>query len=328
MTTSTIHPGLHAATHPIAIVGGHLVYPARGGAGVRISVGDDSGSDDDILDDDNDEDDDTDEDDDEPDEEPVTRGRATKRTRGRAAEDEDDEDTEDDSAAALARMEAALGRANRTAAKHRRAGKTMDKLGIDDLPTWLAARGIDPETGKPYGDDVVDPDDDGSSDEDEFLQDDRGTSAKQRDRETARQIRAAQQRAESMARDKYVPLIAQIEATSALREAGFTGSKTRLERLLRMIDPNELNIEVDDEGFDIQGLDEQVEDLVAEFPELFGKQQKTTRTTGTGRAAPARRASGASDVDGGTRSSSSGRGGRKIENWMGRVVDSMDRRGR
>lgn len=346
MTTSTLQPGLRAVARPIAHIGGHPVYPLQGGRSgvIRIAVGDDEGSDDDILDDDRDEDD---EDDDEGDEEPeeelpasmrgkrqATKAQPRKRTTRRTADDEDqdsdEQDEGDDTPAALRRMEEALGKANRTAARHRRAGKVMERLGIEDLPTWLAERGIDPETGLPYGDDVVDPEDDGADDEllDDF--DDRRRSdredSRRRDRETTRQIRATRERAERDARDKYVPLLAQLEATNALRAAGFNGSKAREERLLRMIDPTQLDVIVEDDEFEIQGLDEQVAELVDEFPELFTKREaRTTDRRGTAtRTSPARRASGARDVDGGER----GRPARKTGGWLDQVAAEMDRRGR
>lgn len=348
MTTSTVRPGMRAVTGhaspytPIAVINGTPIYALRGGrsgGGIKIVAGDADGADDDDLLEDADDDD---EPDDEQDDLPASmRGKASRKktvARRTAVEDDEDDDDEqdedeDDTPGAIRRMEEAVSKANRTAAKYRRAGKTMERLGIDDLPTWLTERGIDPDTGQPYGSDVVDPDetpgDDGALYDDEPLDRDerrrsRADEAK-RDKETVRAIRTAEKRAEARAEAKFVPILAQQAATTALREAGFKGKPERLERLLRMIDPSDLDIHVGDDEFEIEGLDEQVAALVDDFPELFAApvEAKTTRTGGT-RTRPARRATGARDVDGGER----GRTAKKPGGWMDQVAARWDRDGR
>lgn len=333
MTTSTVQPGMRAVMAspytPIAVINGTPIYPLQGGrsgGGIRIAVGDDSGSDDDILDDaeDDDEDDDRDEDDEDEqdgdDEDEDERPAARKRT-GRKADADD----------AMARMEAALRKANQTAAKNRRAGKVMERLGIEDLPTWLTERGIDPETGSPFGNDVVDPDDDGQDDDPLDQYETRGRDdSRKRDRELARDIRAAEKRAEARVRSEVMPILAQTAAVNALREAGFNGSKAQMERALRMIDPEELDFSLEDGYFDIEGLDEAVAAIRDDFPTMFEDREKPRRNnaradgTGTRRTAPARRASGARDVDGGDR----GKVKRTPGGWLDQVAKAMERQGR
>lgn len=316
MTTSTVQPGMRAALvpaspyTPIAVINGTPVYPMRGGrsgGGIQIAVGDADGDDDDELLGDTDEDDDEDEDDD--------------------AEDEPDEDEEpparrrkDAGDGAMARMEAALKKANGEAAKHRRAGKALARLGIDDLGAWLTERGIDPETGVPFGDDVVDP----HEADDELFDDRSERSTRRADRETARQIRAAEKRAESRAMEKLIPILAQAAATNALREAGFKGTPAKMDRLLRMIDPNELDVVLDEDEFEIDGLEEAVANLRDDFPELFEDPDERPRRRAATKSTPARRASGARDVDGGER----GRPAKKTGGWAEQIAARMDRRGR
>lgn len=344
MTISTIQPGMRAATGhaspytPIAVINGTPIYALRGGrsgGGITIVAGDaDGDDDDDLLEDADGEYDDGDDGDELP---AVMRGKPKPKAR-RVEPDEDDqddedEDDEDDTPGAIRRMEEAVARANKTAAKFRRAGKTMERLGIDDLPTWLTERGIDPETGRPFGSDVVDPDDDGEDfDADVDLYEDdprdrrpsRADEAK-RDKEIARTVRTAEKRAEARVRAELVPILAQTAATNALRSAGFKGSDAKLEKILRLIDPDDLDIVLDANTFEIEGLDEQVAQLQDDFPELFPApvEARSNRTGGT-RTRPSRRASGASDVDGGGR----GRPAKKVGGWMEQVAARMERDGR
>lgn len=327
MTISTIQPGMRAALAspftPIAVINGTPVYPLQGGrsgGGIQIVAGDADGDDDDeLLDGDEDDEDDDDEPEDEPD---------------------DDGDEEDDPRArrrkgadgdAMARMEAALKKANNEAARNRRAGKAMQRLGIEDLATWLTERGIDPQTGFPYGDDVVDPDDDGT-DGDLLYEPDTRKDSKKSDRETVRAIRTAVAQAEARARETYVPILAQQAATLALREAGFKGTPAKMNKILRLIDPDDLEVDLTDGEFEIVGIDEAVAQIQDDFPELFRgsdedderpRRRAATRTTGTGRT-PARRASGARDVDGGGRGKPAARKG----GWLDQIVVQMDKRGR
>lgn len=343
MTISTVKPGLSAALAspftPIAVINGTPIYPLQGGrsgGSVRIAVGDDDGTpDDDLLDEDDDEGDEDDEEDDRDELPASMRGKAkpkAKATRRPAADEDDDEadedDDEDGTPGAIKRMEAALQKANKTAARYRRAGKAMERLGIDDFATWITERGIDPETGRPFGSDVVDPEDE--ADESDLFEEERPArrDPKATDKETTRAIRAAEKRAEARVRAELVPILAQVSATNALRNAGFKGSEAKMERMLRLIDPDDLDIVVEDGTFEIEGLDDAVATLKDDFPELFPDAEPVrTRTTGAGRTRPAaRRVSGARDVDGdgrGRAAKKTGQGG-----WLEQMAARMDQQGR
>lgn len=324
MTTSTVKPGLSAALAspytPIAVINGTPIYAMQGGraGGIQIVAGDADGDDDDELLD-GDEDDDSDEGDEpDEDEEDLPRGRRRK-------------PAEDDRAAAMERMEAALKKANSEAARNRRAGRALERLGISDLATWLTERGIDPETGLPYGEDVVDPNDlDG---DEELIEERPRRDSKKSDRETVRAVRAAASAAEARARELYVPILAQQAATIALRDAGFRGTAKQMDKILRLIDPEELEVVLDAGEFEILGIDEAVAAIQDDFPVLFGattdddederpaRRRAPTKTTGTGRARTTR---GARDVDGGDR----GKPAPKKGGWMDQLVKQMDQRGR
>lgn len=73
-------------------------------------------------------------------------------------------------------------------------------------------------------------------------------------------------------------------ARAGLREAGFTGTKERLVKLLRLIDTDDVEFDDEDEA---DGLDDQIEDLKSDFPELFksaDEDERDTRGSGTGTA--------------------------------------------
>lgn len=324
MTSSTVQPGLRAVGAspytPIGYVNGTPIYPLAGGRGrgdISFAVGpDDRDPEFSTADDD----DDIDEDDDEPDDEPDPRGTAR---RGQP-QDPNAADWTPPTREAFERMETALKRANGTAAKHRRAGKTMDKLGIDDLPSWLAERGIDPDTGQTIGSDVVDPDalDDESGDDRPDPQDQR--SNRRSDQELVRQTLAARKRAETAAQERYMPLLAQQSAENALLRAGFRGDTDEMNLILRLVDPAQVDVILDDDGFDITGIDEQVEVISAKFPQLF--KQAPSRDDDerpNARRTPVRRR-GASAVDGGN----GGRQPAKQQGWAERALSQMHFRDR
>lgn len=337
MTIGTTKPGLSAVLAspftPLAVINGTPIYPlsgGRSGGGVHIAVGDADGTDDDDLLDE--------EDDDEPDEDeelPASmRGKAKPKVKAtrRAAEaedddEEDDDDEDDGTPGAIRRMEEALAKANKTAMRHRRAGKAMERLGIDDLATWLTERGIDPENGRPFGSDIVDPDDEGGDlfDDVEPVEKPTRRDAARNDRETIRTIRAAEKRAEAKVRAELVPILAQVSATSALREAGFKGDQKKMDKILRLIDPDDLDVVVEDGEFEIDGLDEAIAGIRDDFPELFRGDDEPAPRRRAAKAAPSRRATSARDVDGGDR----GRTPRKATGgWMDQIVARMDAQGR
>lgn len=308
MTTNTTRPGLRAVDPIGHTTLGVPVYPARGGrgSGITFAVGDDSGPDPDFDDtDDEDEDDDDDDDDADGDEQP--RGRQQRQAQG-------DDGYVPPSREAVERMEQALKRANGEAAKRRRIAKDMERLGITDLGSWLASRGLDPETGQPIGDDVVDPDT--LDDEPDGQQQEPRTPARRDDRQVVKQLMAAEQRGRTAARDQFVPLLAQQAAENALLRAGFRGN---LDVALRFIRPDLVDVEVDDESFEVVGIDEQIEELRESFPQMFQQAERERPEPRTGR--PARRTGGARVVDGGDR----GRQKAQPKTWAEQMAAQLDR---
>lgn len=318
--------------------GGQPVYGVQGGrvsgGSINFDVRDDDGSADFDEDDDTDDDDD-DEQDDEQDDAP--RGRR------RAANTEDDDSAEDDpeweppTRDSWERVQGALKRANAEAGKRRRVGKTMDKLGITDLATWLTERGIDPESGQPYGQDVVGTDDDdaegdgyeedGSYEREETARG-RAESAREvarRDKENARRMLAAEQRGRAAEREALLPILAETTARQSLRDAGFTGTASQLDRVLRMVDPASIDVEFDDTGFELVGMDDAIEEIKADFPEFFEDRTARRRTTAaTARTARSRPRGGAREVDGGGK----GRQPQKTGDWRDKIMEQMQQRGR
>jgi hypothetical protein len=101
--------------------------------------------------------------------------------------------------------------------------------------------------------------------------------------ETEKAIREAAEKAEA----RYKPIVVKKAARAALIQAGATAavegdkekSEARLTRLLKLIDVSDLSIEDDGE---VLGLDEQVESLRADYPELFDAQVRKTKVRPTG----------------------------------------------
>jgi len=336
---------LHFA-NPFAPVGyttgGQPVYPAqggRGGGGVDFSVRDDDDSPD--FDDDRDDDDD----DDDEDEEVPASMRGRRPARAKADDDEDDEDDPDDEGAeedgwtpptreSWDRVQSALKRANNEAGKRRRVGKTMDKLGIDDLATWLTQRGIDPENGQPFGDDVVSPDDqdgDGYGPDGDYEREPeqpQPVDQRKRDREIARQVLAAEQRGRRAERDVVLPILAEQAARLALADAGFTGTASQMQRALRTLDHDAIELDMDDSGFELLGIEEEIERLKEDFPTFFEPRrtsrarERETRSNNDRAATTPRRSGvrgGARAADGGDR----GRQARAPKGWAEQMVERM-----
>jgi hypothetical protein len=336
MTITAVKPGLRAVHSPYTPISytvlGVPVYSAQGGrsgGGIQFIVGDDEGADPD-FDDERDDDDDDDDDDAGQDDEPAAR--RTTRRRGQREDDEADGDDDGDTdwtpptREAWERVNGALKRANGEAGKRRRIGKVADKLGIDDFATWLTERGIDPDTGRPYGNDVVDPDDsaDQGDEPDERTRDDE-RARRQRDKEHARALLTAEKRGEQKAREQLMPVLAEHAARLALRDAGFSGDDRQLRRIMRTIDPDELDLDLDGDSFELVGIEEAVIQLQEDFPELFEERKPARRrsaaaatTRGTARATR-----GARDVDGGGR----GRQQSAPKTWQDKILAQMVDRG-
>jgi len=332
MATSTVQPGLQAVFAspytPIGTINGTPIYRIGGarGGGVQIVVDDSDG------DDLGDEDDDDDDEEDEPEADPQARRRTTRRGQPQDDDGEADGDAEpDERDAVLGRMETALRKANREAATRRTFGKSMKKLGIEDgnLDSWLIERGIDPETGDPIGDGPLHPvgedeqgDDPGDSGDpyEEYREAPQLSRRDQlkADRAVVQQVMKAERRGEQKALERLTPILAQQAAEAALRAAHFNGDAEKLAMALRFIDPAQIDVEIDDEGYDVVGIDEQVAELQEQFPELF--RTKETPARRASRAAGAGgRARGARDVDGGDR----GRQPQAPRTWAEKMADQL-----
>lgn len=296
MTTST--PGLAVLDTlgaPQSPVIGHtvrgpvfLAQGGRGGGGIDFIVGDDDGDDPEFDDEDSDEEDDEDE-----------------RPRSRRQRDDDDESGRDDDAnwrpltrEAQEAMETALQRANREAMNRRKAGKILDKIGVHDaagFEEFLRSRGIDPDTGQ-----RLDDDDDSAVDElaetQNRLSDSNGRKAAVVDKARyEREKTRAEQRGAARAEAKYQGATTLLAAENALRNAGWHGENLNL--ALKLIDPDRVEVSFDDAGdLSVDGLEEQIEEIKAEFPSWF-RPTSRDRSNITAR----RREAGARQVDGGNR---------------------------
>ena len=113
---------------------------------------------------------------------------------------------------------------------------------------------------------------------------------KHREQETdsEKAVREAAEKAEA----RYKPIVVKKAARAALIQAGATAAvegdkektEARLARLLKLIDVSDLSVEDDGE---VLGLDEQVEGLRAEWPELFESREKKAKARPTGAPRPA-----------------------------------------
>ncbi|HEX8109781.1 MAG TPA: hypothetical protein VF516_18750, partial [Kofleriaceae bacterium] len=272
MAPSTTQPGLRALNYHTPI--GHtsfgpifLAAGGSGGAGISFIV-DDRDDDSDPFDDGGDGDEDDDDGDDEIDDgdEPDPRDRrreASRTSRGQRGDVEDGEAWKPPTQQQWTRVQDALKKANAEAGRRRVIGRHMDKLGIgDDLSGWLLDRGIDPETGRPLGDD-------GGGDE-SFYDDGSGGEQGQRSRaELVADYRRSEQRGAARTEALYKPGIALYAAEAALREAGWVGK--RMDLALQLIDPGQLDIAFDEETRwpAVTGLTEQIEAIMDEFPDWF-----------------------------------------------------------
>lgn len=111
---------------------------------------------------------------------------------------------------------------------------------------------------------------------------------REQETETERAVREAAEQAEA----RYKPIVVKKAARAALIQAGATAavegdkekSEARLSRLLKLIDVSDLSIEDDGE---VLGLDEQVESLRADYPELFDAPARKSKARPTGAPKPA-----------------------------------------
>lgn len=314
-TPDPLTPLGHTSWGPIFLAAG-----GRTGGGVEMIVDDDDSDGDpwgarDIDEDDDDGDDADAEDDDE--EDPRTR-RGQRTRRGRRESPEDDEGGASDRER-LGRMEKALERANRTAARNRYFGKVAARLGIDasdpnSVNDWFLDRGIDPANGNLITADTGNGNGHQQQDEHEEPQ------APQRTREQViAERRRYEERGAARAEERFKPAVALFAAEAALREAGWSGKN--MGRVLKMIDIDNLDVHFDGEGWPaVVGLEEEIEGIRGEFPEWF-RGEREDEDDLSPRRRPGRR-TGVREIDGGER----GRPADKPKGWK-ELLDERIRRG-
>lgn len=245
--------------------GGLPVYQLHGAA--EDDEGDGDEEDDDEEDDEEDEDEDGEEDDDGEDGDAEPAG-------GRAP-----------SAQEFQELQAAKRRSDHESAARRRlltqmgvkfnsrTGEPSDPDYLERLMDAAATLGAGPPAGDRRGGD------NGGTDERNDRQGGSpGYSQADVERAVAREVTRAEARAEA----RYKPALATMALEAALRAAGWSGESTDV--AMRMLDLDEVDVE----GDRVVGVQEQVDDLKAEFPMLF---RGGSRRNGTRR--------GAEDVDGG-----------------------------
>lgn len=106
---------------------------------------------------------------------------------------------------------------------------------------------------------------------------------REQETETEKAVREAEERAEA----RYKPIAVRKAVRAALVEAGATaatdGDKTKTEariaRLMKLIDVSDLSI--DDDG-EVLGVDEQIDGLRADYPELFEASVRKAKARPTG----------------------------------------------
>lgn len=95
--------------------------------------------------------------------------------------------------------------------------------------------------------------------------------------------------ASQQATDKYRPVLVKQAAKAALLEAGLVDpTPERVKKVLRLIDQD--GVDIDEDG-EVAGLDDQVEELKADYPEFFTKpeeqRRRVPRVNGSNRTAGA-----------------------------------------
>lgn len=111
---------------------------------------------------------------------------------------------------------------------------------------------------------------------------------KEQETETEKAVREAEEKAEA----RYKPIAVRKAVRAALVEAGATAAtegdkaktEARIARLMKLIDVGDLSI--DDDG-EVLGVDEQIDGLRADYPELFEPAVKKAKARPTGAPKPA-----------------------------------------
>lgn len=134
---------------------------------------------------------------------------------------------------------------------------------------FLREAGLDPKTGKPVEKPKVDLELDDLEDTDEVDSDDKtekkaekGFSKEQLEKQLQRTLEREVAKTEQRVRQQTLPLIYAVP--QALEDAGWNGKN--LPRMLKLLDLD--SVEVHSDG-DIEGLNEQVDELKKDFPEFF-----------------------------------------------------------
>lgn len=280
------------------------VYPVYGAAGGVQIVVDDRDDGPDEFDDDDEEGDDEGEDDED---QPAARRRPARR---KASDDQgDDEEYQPPDRDTFERMRKALQRNNAENKKHRLTAKTLAKLGVnEDLESWLAERGIDPENGQPLkpGQQTGD------------QQDPPGDKSEERQPDQVnlqRQVRQAELRGATKAEARYKPLVAEFAARAALADAGWSGRNPDM--VMRLIDLDLVDVELHEGRPIVLGIEEQISEIKDEFPDWF-KTRDQSRGSAAGRRRPESRG-GANEVDGGDR----GRSTVRPKSWLHAASDAL-----
>jgi hypothetical protein len=111
---------------------------------------------------------------------------------------------------------------------------------------------------------------------------------REQETETEKAVREAEEKAEA----RYKPIAVRKAVRAALVEAGATAAtdgdkektEARIARLMKLIDVGDLSI--DDDG-EVLGVDEQIDGLRADYPELFEPAAKKAKARPTGAPKPA-----------------------------------------
>ena len=137
---------------------------------------------------------------------------------------------------------------------------------------FLRENGLDPKTGKPISkpklvlEDLDEDDDDSEEDVEQTRKVVKGETKARSNKAFERQLEREIAKTERRVRDEATTLMAAVP--EALSEAGWNGKN--LSRMLRLLDLEEIHVDSDGE---IDGLNEQIQELKADFPEFFKRQR-------------------------------------------------------
>lgn len=265
---------------------GDPVWPALGGRsgsgnnGMEFLVDDRDGDEDDDFDDDEDDEDyddggGDDRDGDDADDGDEDDGQDARRQPRQRRQEPEADDWQPPTREQWQRVEQALKRNNSENLKRRQIGKIMNALGVSDeqeFRDFLLDRGLDPDTGTRIDGDSTAERANGSTDHDGS---DDGGPVRTRE-QVVLDRRRSEERGAAREAARYRPAVVQFAAAAALKEAGYTGSNISM--ALRLLDVEGAEVDFDTDGeITIYGLDEQVEEIKKDFPELFAPKRAPRR---------------------------------------------------